>query len=99
MLRCPKCGTDNLLNAVFCRGCGDRLNLDEIKPDNFADLGEKKSADIGKNLIAIVIVAVLLAAFFTWRFNLLDKLKGSSDDAAGDTSWNTHRTVLVSEQA
>ena len=32
-LRCPKCGVDNLLTAIFCRGCGEKLDLNEMKPD------------------------------------------------------------------
>jgi len=32
-LICPKCGVDNLLTAIFCRGCGEKLDLNEMKPD------------------------------------------------------------------
>ena len=32
-LKCPKCGTDNLLTAIFCRGCGDKLDLEAMKPE------------------------------------------------------------------
>ncbi len=32
-LKCPKCGTDNLLTAIFCRGCGDKLDLNAMKPE------------------------------------------------------------------
>lgn len=32
-LKCPKCGVDNLLTAIFCRGCGEKLDLNEMKPD------------------------------------------------------------------
>lgn len=64
MLRCPKCGTDNLLSAVFCRGCGDRLNLDEIKPDNFADIGDKKEkSNTKQNIIGGIILGVLVVGF------------------------------------
>ena len=63
MLRCPKCGTDNLLSAVFCRGCGERMNLDEIKPDDFHDLGNKKDSNTKQNIIGGAIIGVLLVAF------------------------------------
>ncbi|GEM_PF-4267237 len=63
MLRCPKCGTDNLLSAVFCRGCGERMNLDEIKPDDFANIGTKKDNNTMQNIIGGAIIAVLLIGF------------------------------------
>ena len=69
MLKCPKCGTDNLLTAVFCRGCGERIPLDELKPDDFADTGAKPATNTTKqNIIGGIIIGVLvlgaLIAFF-----------------------------------
>lgn len=32
MLKCPKCGSDNMLGAIFCRNCGDKLNLNDLRP-------------------------------------------------------------------
>lgn len=69
MLKCPKCGTDNLLTAVFCRGCGERIPLDELKPDDFNDTGAKAGVDNTKqNIIGGIIIGVLvlgaLIAFF-----------------------------------
>lgn len=63
MLRCPKCGTDNLLSAVFCRGCGERMNLDEIRPDDFADLGTKKDSTTMQNIVGGIIIGVLVVGF------------------------------------
>lgn len=61
MLRCPKCSTDNLLSAVFCRGCGERLNLDEIKPDNFSEMSDKKKdPNAQKNLIGGIILGAIV---------------------------------------
>jgi uncharacterized protein YpmS len=67
MLQCPKCGTDNLLNAIFCRGCGDRLELENLKPEVFQDNKLSKAQRITRivNLVlgivltlAIIVVAV-----------------------------------------
>ncbi|MGN0867616.1 MAG: hypothetical protein ACI4SG_08095 [Oligosphaeraceae bacterium] len=63
MLRCPKCGTDNLLSAVFCRGCGERMNLDEIKPDDFQNIGTKKDSTTMQNIIGGAIIGVLVVVF------------------------------------
>ncbi|MCQ2397142.1 MAG: hypothetical protein MJ106_05545 [Lentisphaeria bacterium] len=63
MLKCPKCGTDNLLSAVFCRGCGERMNLDEIKPDDFSNIGTKKDSTTMQNIVGGIIIAVLVSGF------------------------------------
>ena len=63
MLKCPKCGTDNLLSAVFCRGCGARMNLDEIKPDDFDKLDNKKNSTTIQNIIGGAIIGVLVIGF------------------------------------
>ena len=63
MLKCPKCGTDNLLSAVFCRGCGERMNLDEIKPDDFENIGTKKDSTTMQNIIGGIIIGVLIVGF------------------------------------
>lgn len=63
MLKCPKCGTDNLLSAVFCRGCGERMNLDEIKPDDFSNIGTKKDSNTIQNIIGGIIIGVLVIVF------------------------------------
>jgi uncharacterized membrane protein YvbJ len=48
MIKCPKCGSDNLLNAIFCRGCGEKLDLSELKPDSFLEKKLTKSQKIMK---------------------------------------------------
>lgn len=63
MLKCPKCGTDNLMTAVFCRGCGERIPLDELKPDDFEDTGEKKNSNAKQNIIGGIIIGVLALGF------------------------------------
>ena len=84
MLRCPKCGTDNLLSAVFCRGCGERMNLDEIKPDDFDKLDNKKDANTIQNIIGGIIIGVLVVAFV---IGLLFPMPGSlSTTEAGQTA-------------
>ena len=63
MLKCPRCGTDNLMTAVFCRGCGEKIPLDEIKPDDFEDVGVKKNNNTMQNIIGGAIIGVLLVVF------------------------------------
>ena len=50
MIRCPKCGEENPLGAIFCRSCGEKLNLDELTPDSFNQTSE------GKGKVALIII-------------------------------------------
>ncbi len=79
MLTCPNCGSENRYGAIFCRGCGKKLDvIDEITVEN---IGEKtgakkrrrrkdkepltpKQLHVRSTIInAIRIVAILLIAF------------------------------------
>ncbi|MBR4125648.1 MAG: zinc ribbon domain-containing protein [Victivallales bacterium] len=81
MLRCPKCGTDNMLTAIFCRGCGERLNLDEIRPDDFANIGTKKQDNTMQNIIGGAIIgAVALIFLIGWMFPAGGMIKTTEDE-------------------
>lgn len=86
MLRCPKCGTDNMLTAIFCRGCGERLNLDEIRPDDFANIAPKKQDNTKQNIIGGAIIA-FLAVFFLIdvMFPSCGKIATTEDDVKAAT--------------
>ena len=33
LVKCANCGHDNQLGAIFCRNCGDKLNIEEMRPE------------------------------------------------------------------
>ncbi len=60
MINCPKCGEDNQVGAIFCRGCGEKLELDDLRPDDLksktkASAG-KTIATVGRNLILLILI-------------------------------------------
>lgn len=59
MIHCNECGADNMVGAIFCRSCGGRLELNEIRPETEM----KKEASITKNLKTIVGRIVALVVF------------------------------------
>jgi hypothetical protein len=68
MFICPKCQSDNQLGAIFCRSCGEKLDIDDLKP---ADLLEGKAAkNVGKivrnfiGLVVLLFVGGILAGVF-----------------------------------
>ena len=76
MINCPKCGADNLIGAIFCRGCGEKLNLDELKPEHIQQAARKerkKDGSLVRNLIALILLlavaGVLTAVLLPPEFN------------------------------
>jgi len=66
MINCPKCGTDNMIGAIFCRTCGDRLNLDEIRPRTLRQVQQSPAARaivIVYRVVLLVLIAALIAVF------------------------------------
>ncbi|MBR6372143.1 MAG: hypothetical protein IKS20_03080 [Victivallales bacterium] len=57
-LKCPKCGVDNLLTAIFCRGCGEKLDLNEMKPDDVLNDEHTKSQRKGASKAQKTFVGV-----------------------------------------
>ncbi len=71
MIKCPKCEGENQIGAIFCRGCGEKLDLDDIKPETVMDAAKKaRGTKINwfswiKNAILLVVLAALV--LFFWR--------------------------------
>lgn len=67
MIKCPKCGADNMLNAIFCRNCGDKLDLASLNLENQLkdDLNDgrsnfsKRANQIVGAILAFVIVVLV----------------------------------------
>lgn len=59
MIQCPNCGSDNMVNAIFCRQCQKKLNLDEITPDAFDE--PDKKASLASRITTAAVVVLLLA--------------------------------------
>ncbi len=57
MIRCPKCGADNMIGAIFCRTCGERLNLDEIRPEQ--ELAKQKQPAKVQTIITRLVTLVI----------------------------------------
>ena len=70
MINCPKCNTDNLLNAIFCRGCGEKLELSELTPDSFLPPPPSTAQKIMKiiNRVGSIVIGVLLIIIIVGLF-------------------------------
>jgi len=57
MIKCQKCGFENQLGAIFCRQCGGKLDLEELRPD----VKDKKKQGCFKFGCKIFVIMFLLS--------------------------------------
>jgi len=57
MIKCQKCGFENQLGAIFCRQCGGKLDLEELRPE----VKDKKKQGCFKFGCKIFVVMFLLS--------------------------------------
>lgn len=83
MIKCPKCQADNDLGSIFCRDCGERINIEDLKPDDVIKAAKgkknrKKVAQGIRSLIGLVVflavAGLLVAVFMTPGFRKPDEL-------------------------
>jgi len=61
LIKCPNCGHDNQLGAIFCRNCGDKLDIESFRPK----VSDQKLPGAGlfgiiRRLIGVVILLLLI---------------------------------------
>lgn len=65
MIKCSKCGFENQMGAIFCRGCGEKIDMNSLDPEtvakskNAAERG-KKIAKLIRHLVGIVILLAII---------------------------------------
>ena len=74
MIKCQKCGFENQMGSIFCRECGEKLNMDAIDPNKLQkDVSKEKNLKLAKKRIKeavstglglLVVVAFLGVVFY-----------------------------------
>ena len=73
MIKCQKCGFENQMGSIFCRECGEKLDMDAIDPNKLQkDVNKEKNIKLAKKRIkeaissgiALIIVLAFLAVVF-----------------------------------
>ena len=77
LMKCSKCGYENQLNAIFCRGCGEKLNPAEVSPEALAQEAEKKKKASRKINWKPILGLVLLALAVTYGVMLFTSPSGA----------------------
>ena len=67
MIKCSKCGFENQMGAIFCRGCGEKIDMNALDPETVAkskDAAErgKKIAKFFRHTLGIIILLAIAGA-------------------------------------
>jgi len=81
MIVCPKCKSENMLGAIFCRGCGQKLNIDDLRPEDIAAAANKNAPKksgplrtIISTLVLLVVLGILGAIFMPPEYQVQGEL-------------------------
>jgi len=92
MLQCPKCGTDNLLSAIFCRGCGERLELENLTPESFQENKLSKAQKISKIInvvLGIILTLAVIVLVVGALFPVSGRIEASEPGEEAQKSYDT----------
>ena len=60
MIKCQKCGFENQMGSIFCRECGEKLNMDAIDPNKLQkDVEKEKSIKRAKKRVKSAVSATI----------------------------------------
>lgn len=79
LVKCSKCGYENQLNAIFCRGCGEKMSPAEITPEALAAEAEKRKKESRKINWWPIVGLVLLALALVYGIMLFTTPEGSPE--------------------
>lgn len=107
LMKCGKCGYENQLNAIFCRGCGEKIDPAEVTPETLAEEAAKKKEEQKKINWWPIVGLILLALVVTYGIMLFTTPSGSptyqqgssvSYKAAWDDIQDGYTTTVTPEQ-
>lgn len=79
LIKCNKCGFENQLGAIFCRGCGEKIETKDIDPTALEEGARKSRAARRKINWKPILGLVLLAAVVTLGILMFSKPANTPD--------------------
>jgi ribosomal protein L40E len=83
MMKCQNCGHENQLGAIFCRGCGGKLDTEQLRPKVEQSKSEVNVGAIVSKIISFVIFLAIagLIAMLVYPDNLSEYPNLSGENA------------------
>lgn len=89
LIKCAKCGFENQMGAIFCRGCGEKIDLNALDPETLEKNKNKGFAKffkfLGKafsTLIVIAIIGIIASVFVTYGLPAYKQIPAKNLDTA-----------------
>ena len=60
LLKCKECGHENQLGVIFCRDCGEKLDVETMRPEVKEYKPKFAFGDLAKNLLAVAVLGGLV---------------------------------------
>ena len=99
MIKCQKCGFENQMGSIFCRECGEKLNMDAIDPNKLQkDVNKEKNIKLAKKRIKGAIstgCALLIVAAFLGTVFYNGGLRQYEESSVSEASANQKYTAAV----
>lgn len=104
MIKCQKCGFENQMGSIFCRECGEKLDMDAIDPNKLQkDVDKEKNIKRAKKRIkeaistgfGLLVVAAFLGVVF-YNGGLRQYEEPAVTEAAANQKFNAAATGTVS---
>ncbi len=99
MINCPKCNAENMVGAIFCRTCGGRLNLDELRPESFNEAQDSVGKRVGimvsriaTLVVVFAFVGIVVAAFLPPGDVIDSQSQFKSSELDHSLAWLMHPT-------
>lgn len=61
MIKCSKCSAENMLGAIFCRSCGTKLNIEDLRPETDNQRRQREGIHFGRIIYRLVVLALLFS--------------------------------------
>ena len=103
MIKCQKCGFENQMGSIFCRECGEKLNMDAIDPNKLQKDVEKEKRKKKKKKrikgaisggISILVVVAFIFLVFPDLFPF-GKMRQPEEPAVNDAAANQKYNAAV----
>ena len=103
MIKCSKCGFENQMGAIFCRQCGEKIDMNALSPEALEESRgkeerKKKVAGLIRNLVGIVlllaIVGIGAGLFVPWGH---PAYQAPEEDKEMETKLDLKMNLLASE--
>ncbi len=93
MLVCPKCNTENRIGTIFCRDCGEKLDVADMRAQKRSERGGGRGRKLIRLVVSLVILGVIAYVAIA-LFTPVETIVGTVPPDRAETVWRNYRRVV-----